>query len=410
MNRDVPVEPSREELIALIAAQAAEIAALRAHIAELERRLGLNSSNSGKPPSSDGLKKPPRVASLRERSGNKPGGQKGHEGETLRQVAEPDKIIDHYPQACTECGLTLTPAMATGHSARQVFDLPAPQPPVVTEHRAHDCQCAACGVRTRAAFPAGVNAPVQYGQRITAFVLYLLHYQLLPEDRLAELTFYRVCARRGSLLANVIGTVVHDHWKPYYTMPGVLHALCNAHHLRELKALIDIEKEDWARKMQRLLRRAARVTNRARDRGVALKPRLVERFERCYDAILAEGLAFHETQPPLAPATTTAGRKHRGRIPRRTGHNLLLRLSTRKQDTLRFLNDPAVPFTNNQAERDGRMMKVKQKISGGFRCDASAADFAVIRSFISTAKKQGWDIIQALSQDPKCSLASLRTA
>src|SRR5665811_448581 len=114
MNRDAPVEPSREELIALIAAQAAEIAALRAHIAELERRLGLNSSNSGKPPSSDGLKKPPRVASLRERSGNKPGGQKGHDGETLRQVAEPDKIIDHYPRACAECGLPLTPAMATG--------------------------------------------------------------------------------------------------------------------------------------------------------------------------------------------------------------------------------------------------------------------------------------------------------
>src|ERR1019366_5073585 len=196
----------------------------------------------------------------------------------------------------------------------------------------------------------------------------------------------------------------------YYTMQGVLHALGNAHHLRKLKALIDIEKEDWARKMQRLLRRAAQVTNRARDRGVALKPRLVERFECCYDAILAEGLAFHETQPPLAPATTTAGRKHRGRIPRRTGHNLLLRLSTRKQDTLRFLHDPAVPFTNNQAERDGRMMKVKQKISGGFRCHASAADFAVIRSFISTAKKQGWDIIQALTHDPKCRLASLRTA
>lgn len=475
MNRDAPVEPSREELIALIAAQAAEIAALRAHIAGLERRLGLNSSNSGKPPSSDGLKKPPRVASLRERSGNKPGGQKGHDGDTLRQVAEPDIIIDHFPQACAECGSTLTPAMTSGHNARQVFDLPEPQPPVVTEHRAHDCQCATCGARTRAAFPDGVNAPVQYGQRITAFVLYLLHYQLLPEDRLAELmrdlfgvklvaatiarmsrgcakrladfveavrervagapvkpmdetgfriggktqwlhiastaalTFYRVCAKRGSLLTNVVGTVMHDHWKPYYTMPGVLHALCNAHHLRELKALIDIEKEDWARKMQRLLRRACQMTNRARDRGVVLKPRLVELFEHCYDAILTEGFAFHETQPPLATTTTTAGRKHRGRTPHRTGHNLLLRLSTRKHDTLRFLHDPAVPFTNNQAERDGRMMKVKQKISGGFRCGASAADFAVIRSFISTAKKQGWDIIQALTQDPKCRLASLRT-
>ena len=476
MNRESPVEPSREVLVALIAAQAAEIAALRVHIAELERRLGLNSSNSGKPPSSDGLKKPPRVASLRERSGNKPGGQKGHDGETLRQVAEPDTVIDHYPRACAACGSMLTPTMATGHRARQVFDLPEPRPPVVTEHRAHDCRCAACGVRTRAAFPEGVNAPVQYGQRIAAFVLYLLHYQLLPEDRLAELmrdlfgvklaaatiarmsrncarrfqgfadtvrdhvaaarvkhmdetgfriggktqwlhiastaalTFYRVCARRGSLLANVIGTVVHDHWKPYYTIPGVRHALCNAHHLRELKALIDIEKEDWAHKMQRLLRRAARVTNRARDRGIALKPRLVERFERCYDAILAEGLAFHETQPKLAPATTKTGRKHRGRMPRRTGHNLLLRLSTRKQDTLRFLHDPDVPFTNNQAERDGRMMKVKQKISGGFRCEASAADFAVIRSFISTAKKQGWDIVQALTKDPKSLVGSLRPA
>src|ERR1700694_3928350 len=123
MNRDLPVEPSREELLALIAAQAAQIAALRARIAEFERRLGLNSSNSGKPPSSDGLKKPQRVASLRERSGNKPGGQKGHEGETLRQVMEPDNIIDHYPQACVGCGLMLTPALATGHRARQVVDL-----------------------------------------------------------------------------------------------------------------------------------------------------------------------------------------------------------------------------------------------------------------------------------------------
>jgi hypothetical protein len=113
MNPESPAEPSREELIAVIAAQAAEIAALKAHIAELERRLGLNSSNSGKPPSSDGLKKPPRVTSLREHSGKKPGGQKGHDGETLRQVAEPDIIMDHFPQACAECGSTLTPAMAT---------------------------------------------------------------------------------------------------------------------------------------------------------------------------------------------------------------------------------------------------------------------------------------------------------
>src|ERR1700746_3958556 len=103
-NPDSQREPSREELIALIAAQAAEIAALKAGIAELERRLGLNSSNSGKPPSSDGLKKPPRVTSLREPSDKPSGGQKGHKGETLRQVAEPDRIGDHYPPARTACG------------------------------------------------------------------------------------------------------------------------------------------------------------------------------------------------------------------------------------------------------------------------------------------------------------------
>ena len=104
MNPDSPAEPSRQELIALIAAQAVEIAALKAHIARLERRLGLNSSNSGKPPSSDGLKKPARVRSLREPSDKSSGGQKGHKGETLRQITEPDRIVDHYPPSCATCG------------------------------------------------------------------------------------------------------------------------------------------------------------------------------------------------------------------------------------------------------------------------------------------------------------------
>ena len=301
-----------EQLIGQNALLASEREALLARVAELERRLGLNSSNSGKPPSSDGLKKPPRVSSLREPSGKKTGGQKGHPGETLCRVETPDATIDHYPEACAACGEPLTAAMATGHVARQVFDLPEPRPLIVTEHRAHGCRCAACGTQTRGAFPDGVTAPVQYGKRIGAFVLYLLHYQLLPEKRLAALmadlfgvklvtatiarisqdcaerfqgfadalrdhvaaapvkhmdetgfriggktqwlhiastvwlTFYRISPKRGSLLAKVTGIVVHDHWKPYYTMTGVLHALCNAHHLRELKALVEIEKEDWA--------------------------------------------------------------------------------------------------------------------------------------------------------------------
>jgi transposase len=479
-------EPTREELIAVVAAQAAEIGALKAQLAELERRLGLNSSNSGKPPSSDGLKKPPRTRSLREPSDQPTGGQKGHTGATLRQVAVADRIVDHFPASCTACGAAVTPAMSSGHSVRQVFDLPDPRPLAVTEHRAHDCVCARCGAHSRAAFPGGVNAPVQYGPTITAFVLYLLHYQLLPEDRLAELmadlfgaklaaatiarmsragaarlqdfvaavrdlvtgaavkhmdetgfriaattqwlhvactallTFYRVAAKRGSLLANVTGIVVHDHWKPYYTMPNVSHALCNAHHLRELQALIDLDKEEWARKMQVLLRRAAHAVTLARERDGGVKPRLltkrlIARFERRYDAIVAEGLAFHEAQAPLQsgprarPAAQTKGRK-RGRKPRRTGHNLLLRLAGRKPDVLRFLSDPDVPFTNNQAERDLRMMKVRQKISGGFRSLQGAMDFAVVRSFISTARKQGWNVIHALTEDPQVMAKALRTA
>jgi len=476
MNRESPNAPSREDLIALIQAQAAEIAALKARIGELERRLGLNSSNSGKPPSSDGLRKPVRVTSLRGRSAKKSGGQKGHEGETLWQAADPDEIVDHFPPICSGCGDALTPGMALDYAARQVHDLPEPRPLVVTEHRAHVCQCAGCGARTRGVFPSGVNAPVQYGARIAAFVVYLMHQQLLPQKRLVALmidlfgvriasatldgmsracatrlkefsetvrglvaaapvkhmdetgfriggktqwlhvactsllTFYRTCAKRGSLLTGVAGIVVHDHWKPYYTMTGLLHALCNAHHLRELKALVEIEKEDWARQMQRLLRRACHATNLARQRRVPLKPSLIACIERRYDAIVASGLAFHEKQPPLAREVAKRGGKTRGPAPRRSGHNLLLRLHTRRADTLRFLHDPAVPFSNNEAERDVRMMKLRMKISGGFRSQEGADDFAIIRGFLSTARKQGWNIIEALLRDPADLTNSLRIA
>ena len=216
------------------------------------------------------------------------------------------------------------------------------------------------------------------------------------------LTFYRVAAKRGSLLTDLTGVVVHDHWKPYYTLKGVLHALCNAHHLRELKALVEIEKEDWARRMQRLLRRACHAANLAREQDVPLTPALIALIERRYDAIVADGLTFHEGQPALTKT------RPRGRPPRRVGHNLLLRLSTCKQDVLRFLTDPQVPFTNNLAERDGRMMKLRQKISGGFRSEEGAKDFAVVRSVLSTARKQGWDMLQTLNDDPTRLIASLR--
>jgi transposase len=136
VDRTALEQLSKHDLITMLLAQearhAAEMAAMQARIAELERRLGLNSSNSGKPPSSDGLKKPVRVSSLRQSFGRKPGGQKGHPGETLCRTETSDAIIDHYPSAGAGCGAPLTEAMATGHAARQVFDLPEPQPLVAT--------------------------------------------------------------------------------------------------------------------------------------------------------------------------------------------------------------------------------------------------------------------------------------
>ena len=186
-----PAAPHSDAVIAALQAEnerlRTENAVLTARLADLERRLGLTSRNSGKPPSSDGLKKPPRVRSLREPTAKQTGGQPGHLGKTLRRTETPDTTIDHYPTACAACGKALTEAMAIDHLARQVFDLPEPKPLLVTEHRAHGCRCGACGAQTRAAFPDGVSAPVQYGPRIGAIVLYLLHDQLLPEKRLARL-------------------------------------------------------------------------------------------------------------------------------------------------------------------------------------------------------------------------------
>jgi Family of unknown function (DUF6444) len=130
-----------------------ENAALTERLADLERRLGLNSSKSGKPPSSDGLKKPPRVSS------KKTGGQKGHPATTLlRRTETPDATIDHYPEACMVCGEPLTAAMTTDQVARQAFDLPEPTPLIVTEHRAHDCRCIICGPQTRG-IPRRGNRP-----------------------------------------------------------------------------------------------------------------------------------------------------------------------------------------------------------------------------------------------------------
>jgi transposase len=461
------IEGLRREL----AEMRAENAALKQEVADLRRQLGKNSSNSSKPPSSDGLGKKPRVAgSLRGVSGKKSGGQPGHQGDTLRPVAKPDKIERHEGSRCEHCQASLTATMATGVEKRQVFDMPAPRLEV-TEHQAQIYTCAGCRGVTKAAFPPEVTAHVQYGPCIKAAAVYLNAQQLVPEDRVGDimkdlfgagrlcpasivvwgekkaeqlapvaaqiaalvtkapvrnldetgfriggktrwlhtastlaLTHYRVSEKRGALWKTLQGgVIVHDHFKPYFTLNGVAHALCNAHHLRELKALIEIEKEPWATKMSRLLLTAARAVRSAVEQGKsALGEPVSRRLVAVYDAVVQRGLAFHEQQPVLARRPGA-----RGRLAKRPGHNLLVRLRDFKTEVLRFLFDFAVPFTNNQAEQDIRMMKVKMKISGGFRTQSGAETFATLRSLLSTARKRGWNILRTLSATPASLILAL---
>jgi transposase len=426
-----------------------------ARIAELEKRLTKNSSNSSKPPSSDGLSKPPKTNSLRQKGKNKSGGQPGHKGHTLKQVPTPDKIEFHKLSRCPLCFVSLTSVQPLGILKRQVFDMPVPKVEV-TEHQAEIKVCPCCNKQVIAAFPFKVNAPAQYGEVIQSYSLYFQYQQFIPEDRLQEAfsdlfginlatatlnrfsksaheqledfdrdalskiqaalvknldetgfritgntqwlhvastnryTYYHVSPKRKSLLEGLKGIVVHDHWKPYYLLPNVLHALCNQHHLRELKALIEYEKEVWAKKMRRFLQFGLHYRHIYLEQIIPdLK---VNRLIKLYDKIVDEGISYHECLPAFSE------KKGRGRKARRIGHNLALRLKNHRDDVLRFLTNPHVPFTNNQAERDIRMMKCKQKISGGFRSVEGAEIFARMRGFISTARKQGWNVLESIQQ------------
>ncbi len=426
-------------LTAALADRDAVIAVQAARIAELGRRLGLDSSNSRKPPSCDGLTKPTaemlRQRSRRRASDRKPGGQRGHTGGTLRRSEHPDRIADHYPATCTGCGAALDAGMSVGSAARQVHDLPEPPPLAVTAHRAHRCVCPACGVTTRAAFPDGVTAPVQYGPRLTARVVYLSVAQLVPVPRLRQtlidlfgvqrsqgtvmnmvsrategleglalhvrdaaaaapvkhmdetgirvrgrlawlhvactgrLSHFRVGTGRGDVMRDATGVAVHDHWRPYFTIPGTVPALCAAHLLRAIHAVNLSE-------------------------GKPLPARLADRIGRRTDSIVAGGLAWHESRPP----PPTKGR--RGRRKRRRGHNLVRRLRDNREGVLRFTRDPTVPATNNEAERALRPLKVQQKISGSFRSTTGAQNHAVLRTVLDTARKPGWNLLETLRTPP----------
>jgi len=170
----------------IILQQQERIELLELKVHELESRLSKNSSNSNKPPRTDGPKKPPKTTSQRGKSGKKPGGQRGRQGKTLNQVDDPDHIVIHTPGECKDCGHNLKRVKSTDEEIRQVFDIPKPQVEV-TEHCAEIKQCPCCGSSTKGEFPDHVSAPVQYGGYVQALAVYFAHQHFIPFKRLTQI-------------------------------------------------------------------------------------------------------------------------------------------------------------------------------------------------------------------------------
>lgn len=415
-------------------------------------RVSTNSRNSSKPPSQD----PNREKKERTKSDRKPGGQQGRIGTTLAPTDDPDEIkVVTVDRRSLPRGHTFKSA---GFEKRQVFDIDISR--LVTEYRAEilvDDQ----GNRIVAPSPEGVKSSVQYGPAIKAHAVYLSLYQLLPYDRVREyfedqlsiplsvgslvnfnkeafdkaapfeawvkqqliqssvihadetginiggkrhwlhcasndtLTWLAPHKQRGhqamddiGILPHFTGTLCHDHWKTYYRYTDCDHSLCNAHHLRELQRVVEQDKHVWAERMQTLL---CTMNDAVINAGGALTPEQASSWRKAYRDCLTKA----ESECPPPDEAQRDGK--RGRLKRTTARNLLERLRDFEDDVLRFLENPQVPFTNNQGERDIRMVKVQQKISGCFRSEEGAQTFCRVRSYLSTARKQNISASEAMT-------------
>jgi transposase len=216
-----------------------------------------------------------------------------------------------------------------------------------------------------------------------------------------QFTYLETHPNRGSAATRAIGilpaftgTAVHDFWKPYYNYSGCKHAICNAHILRELNGIVENYHQTWAVQMKDLL---LEIKQNIEDNLGIVTMDEFENFENRYDAILRLG----EKENPLNHDKSVARKiltlsHKRGRRAHSKPRNLLDRMRLYKQDILRFMEDTEVPFDNNLAERDIRMSKVQQKVSGCFRSDQGNIAFNRIRSYIATARKQGISVLEAI--------------
>ncbi len=432
--------------------------AIEAKFGNLEARLNLNSQNSSKPPSTD-QKKTNKNRSLRKNSGRKPGGQPGHKGKTLEKVDNPDEVIPHRPEVCLHCQTKLEGAEINGYSARQVFEIPEPKI-IVTEHRAFSVTCPCCAKEVKANFPKGVEQAVQYGPRILGFATYLSADHLVPYARVVKIIqeFTGVAFSQGTLgtalqsafvalesfevrlilalrrvgilhvdetggwvnktrywfhvrcsktltylfchknrgkeatddLLTYTGRLVSDFFASYKDL-DCLHQFCMAHICRELVGVYEKTKQSWALALKEHLEWCNKACHAARERGSA-KVWNARILRGEYDEFVKAGIRAN----PLAPAIWNAKKGKSTPAALSPARALLERLRDYRDDCLAFLFDLSIPFTNNEAERGVRMLKVKGKISGCFRTLVGATVFCRLRSYLQTCGKQGLNRLECL--------------
>jgi transposase len=444
----------------LVEAYQGQLEELRAEVEALRARLRQNPRNSSKPPSAEGLAKPaPR--SLRCKSGRKPGRPKGQPGATLELAGRPDQVLTHEPGRCAGCGTGLSGAEVARSERRQVIDLPVEIRALVTEHRIVTRRCG-CGTLTSGTAPAGVNAPVQYGPRLSAAAAYLWHGQFLSRDRTREAIsdLFGVTISPGAITAmtaRIAGAVsgclevirgalaaapVAHFDETGFRVGGKLAwvhsassgklALITVHPRRGraamdaagvLPAFAGIAVHDcWAPYdgygqvthalcNAHALRELQAVTDAAPPGQwcwAAQAAGALRDMKRLADASLAtDGTLDHIDQARLSKirhryhSALLIGQKRtaaRAGPLMRKHHALARRLLAREADYLRFTTDPRVPFDNNPAEREVRMGKLRIKVSGCMRSMAGAEVFCAIRSYLSTAAKHGIGKLDALTR------------